>query len=246
MMTANGRVPVSVWDLPITPLARLVLLCLAEHELPSLQTIADRTGLSRRTVTRCLADLERGGHIAIEHRFEATGRQTMNSYRVVTGRVSDRHPRGVIETPSPSPIRVQGGCQTDTPRVSEGHPGQDQGGCQRVTAVLSGKKNPPPTPPKPGGGGAAKRYSPEGDVLARELWEGMKPRPIASFVAFRERISEVLAAGYSAEEMRRAVPNVQAWTRGSIEFTLRRARTARPADDIDDLEVWTPPTRSRA
>lgn len=49
---------------------------------PGIKTIAANLGLSRSTVKRALADLERHGYLEKEHRYRDNGSYTSNLYRV--------------------------------------------------------------------------------------------------------------------------------------------------------------------
>ena len=70
------------WSQGVAPSAKLVLLCLAEHAddgghcWPSLRRIADLTGLSHATVTRCLTDLEASGLVVRNRGKGGQGRKT--------------------------------------------------------------------------------------------------------------------------------------------------------------------------
>jgi DNA-binding transcriptional MocR family regulator len=67
---------------------KFVLVMLADHyndekrcAWPSTQTLADETGMSRRTVIRCIEVLERVGLIEVEHWINAyNGKQMSNRY----------------------------------------------------------------------------------------------------------------------------------------------------------------------
>lgn len=50
---------------------------------PSIGTIAADLKLSRRTVERALADLEKAGFLLREHRFRAKGGKSSNLYRLL-------------------------------------------------------------------------------------------------------------------------------------------------------------------
>jgi hypothetical protein len=67
------------------------------------------------------------------------------------------------------------------------------------------------------------RFTAEGNALALELWEGLDPKPIAGFGAFRERLSQALAAGYTTEALRRVVGHVEVWSRTGIEMAFSKS-----------------------
>jgi len=109
----------------------------------------------------------------------------------------------------------------------------------------------PPSPPAPA---RSHRYTPEADALARELWEGLTPRPLCGFVGFRERLSECLGAGYTAEALRRVAGAVAVWSRAGIETAFARSGVnpkagstpprspAEPAAGSEDGgPAWLPP-----
>lgn len=62
------------WEQPLEGTAKLVLLCIADHAdaegrcFPSVDRIADRCGISARTVQRALRLLEGGGALGVEVR----------------------------------------------------------------------------------------------------------------------------------------------------------------------------------
>ena len=76
------------------------------------------------------------------------------------------------------------------------------------------------------------RVTAEGETPARELWSRLDPRPIAGFGAFRERLSQCLAAGYTADALRRVAGHVDVWSRAGIEMAFARRgvnpKTSRP------------------
>lgn len=49
---------------------------------PGIKTIAADLGLSRSTVKRAIADLERHGYMEKEHRYRDNGSFTSNLYRI--------------------------------------------------------------------------------------------------------------------------------------------------------------------
>jgi len=94
----------SAWDVPdLTPPQRLVALCLGDHAdrngrscFPSLARIAERTGLSRRTIQRAVDALEAVGFV--ERRLRSAG--GVPRYHLSAGGVSVTPP-GVSVTPPP-------------------------------------------------------------------------------------------------------------------------------------------------
>lgn len=72
----------------LTPDARLVFIYLRMHSdnntgrsFPSLNTLAKETGLSKRTVQRCLSELQEKGAVNVEHRSNDRGTQS-NLYTI--------------------------------------------------------------------------------------------------------------------------------------------------------------------
>lgn len=72
----------------LTPDARLVFIYLRMHSdnntgrsFPSLNTLAKETGLSKRTVQRCLSELQEKGVVHVEHRSNDRGTQS-NLYTI--------------------------------------------------------------------------------------------------------------------------------------------------------------------
>lgn len=77
-------------DVP-TSSDKLVLLALADHAddlgvcWPGKKGIAEKTGISDRTVNRSVDRLEESGLLVMEERFDPRGRQTSNRYRLLMG-----------------------------------------------------------------------------------------------------------------------------------------------------------------
>lgn len=72
----------------LTPDARMVFIYLRMHSdnstgrsFPSLNTLAKETGLSKRTVQRCLSELQEKGAVSVEHRSNDRGTQS-NLYTI--------------------------------------------------------------------------------------------------------------------------------------------------------------------
>ena len=72
----------------LTPDAKLVFIYLGMHSdnstgrsFPSLNTLAKETGLSKRTVQRCLSELQEKGAVSVEHRSNDRGTQS-NLYTI--------------------------------------------------------------------------------------------------------------------------------------------------------------------
>jgi len=81
---------------------------------PSKATIGDRTGLSARTVQRCIAELSDAGWVGVAERTRANGSQTSNTYLVLRVRVdtsvlppqdiSVSPPETFVSPPEPDPL----------------------------------------------------------------------------------------------------------------------------------------------
>lgn len=100
----------------LRPNLQVVMMWLADYGLtswPSQETLARKCGLSKSTLIRCLNDLEQRGLIAKDMRFGSGGMQTTNAYRIIL-RDSNGGDNG-------GDANEQGGCQIDTPGVSNLH-----------------------------------------------------------------------------------------------------------------------------
>jgi DNA-binding FadR family transcriptional regulator len=98
-------------------MSKLVLYALAEHAnrdgraTTSVGTLAGETEASERTVRRALDSLAERGLIARIRRQRGTGADTSNEYRLA------------LDSTPPDTVAPAPGGQTDTPPVSQRHPG---------------------------------------------------------------------------------------------------------------------------
>ena len=96
------------WQQVVPGGQKLVLLALADHAdregvcWPSVDHLASRCGLTRRTVRKAVAALETAGLVAVERRRGPDGRQLSSVFRLVLpgdnsppDRVKNCHPDGV-------------------------------------------------------------------------------------------------------------------------------------------------------
>ena len=100
------------WGRKLPPLPKLILLAIADHAddtgyaWPGINGVAEKCGLSRRTIQRHLNVLTDKGIITVEPRTRPDGSATSNSYQVnmegVSGchpPASERHPPVSVVTP---------------------------------------------------------------------------------------------------------------------------------------------------
>jgi len=86
------------WGRQLPPLPKLILLAVADHAddtgfaWPGINGVAEKCGLSRRTVQRHMNYLTDKGLITVEPRTRPDGSATSNSYQVNIPPVSERHP----------------------------------------------------------------------------------------------------------------------------------------------------------
>ena len=108
------------WGRELPPLPKLILLAVSDHAddtgfaWPGINGVAEKCGLSRRTIQRHMNYLADKGFITVEPRTRPDGSATSNSYQVNIPPVSERHPpvSGCHPPVSPvSPPRVN----ADTP-----------------------------------------------------------------------------------------------------------------------------------
>ena len=86
------------WGRELPPLPKLILLAIADHAddtgfaWPGINGVAEKCGLSRRTIQRHMNYLTDKGLITVEPRTRPDGSATSNSYQVNIPPVSERHP----------------------------------------------------------------------------------------------------------------------------------------------------------
>ena len=109
------------WGRKLPPLPKLILLAIADHAddtgfaWPGINGVAEKCGLSRRTIQRHMNHLVEEGLVAVEPRTRPDGSATSNSYQIDMTPVSDRHPPASESHPPVSPVTP--------PRVSTDTPG---------------------------------------------------------------------------------------------------------------------------
>jgi hypothetical protein len=60
----------------------------------------------------------------------------------------------------------------------------------------------------------------QADAIARDEWTRRTLKPVGGFPGFRARIVEALDAGATEEQLRKALPTMTTFTRGSFDFAL--------------------------
>jgi hypothetical protein len=191
-----------------TGAARLVLLVLGNLADPEgridpwdLKLARRDARLQTRTLLGVLADLEQRGEIFTE------GSEIDDAeVAAVVMRV-----RECVRPPVRGGLTLSPTRSTDVPDVN-------------ALSVVTGSRfvKPPSTPLSTN----LSRWSPESDALANELWRVLSVKPLGGFVAFRVRLREALAAGYSADMLRAIAPSQRVWTRGAIELALAKQAEA--------------------
>ena len=82
------------WGRKVSSAPKLVLLALADHTdddgvcWPGISSVAEKTGLSSRTVRRHVANLVRLGLVAVSKQLRGDGSQTANLYHLLMSKVS--------------------------------------------------------------------------------------------------------------------------------------------------------------
>lgn len=166
-----------------SPISKLVLLKLADNAndegacWPSLETIADHTELSRRTVQDHLTRLEGMGLIAVEERKAGSGATLSNLYRLsVPARAGKQKGEGAPAAPQGAP-----GARADAPDA----PG-------RVQLPAPAKDEPSSEP----------TIEPHTDALARAS-EGIRTlgqEDFAAWPAFRSAIANTWPRGFPTDD----------------------------------------------
>lgn len=230
-----------VWDLPIEPTQKLLLLAIADHAddagfnaYPSIARLAERCTISERTVQRALRALEKDGWIAVQRR--AT-RYQPTCYRVSLDGPS-KAPKEVPEVLSEDAARGDNLAPLEpsgvTPEVVRG----DTGVASGVTPVSPEPslnrprtKSAGDTPPAPPAerfelGGFIEDYA---EITGGILPPGLSARPLRDVA--RAYGLEVARAGwrdYVASRHREARPAKAAWFAEEAGRWCKRA-TGRPA-----------------
>lgn len=212
---------------------RLVLIAIADeadddgaNAYPSIDRIARRARVNKRTTMRALERLEASGELVVDRPL-VTGRGHHNRYAVVMGRpieevtaLLDACGKGARVAP------IQNGAE------------------RRATARKSAPKGAPdpqthgPTDPEEIGPPAPA----PAQVIVEGLWawceENGKPRPTLrangkagpdrAFVALRAIVQTLLDAGNDAAAIKRALTRTRAWTLDAITYELRSEEQRRP------------------
>jgi len=98
------------WGEKLPPLSKLILLAIADHAddtgyaWPGIKGVAEKCGLSRRTIQRNLNVLTDKGIITVKPRTRPDGSATSNSYQVNMGGASACHPPASESHPLMSPL----------------------------------------------------------------------------------------------------------------------------------------------
>ena len=117
----------AAWRAKVAPTTKLVLLCLADTAnddgecWPSLQTIANKTGLTRRAVINHVNILCRAGFLTKTNRYKDNGEQTSSLLKIVA------MPMAGSEQGSPGGVNEihRGGEQGSLGVVNDVHPGSE-------------------------------------------------------------------------------------------------------------------------
>lgn len=183
-------------DSKLPAIPRYVLLIMANYSnkegyavYPSVATIAAKTGLSERTVQRCIRELEAAGILT----KEGTTRAGCNDYSInmkALEGVTDSHPqdgRGDTQTPPR--------CQADTPTVTDSHP---RGDTQTPDPLINQVTNPLLKPI---------------DEQYKKLWEFVKGQMKAQihFIEYRDMVEPSIVARVNEtnKEMEIYIPATQ-------------------------------------
>jgi len=199
---------------------RLVELAIADnanadgYAWPGAGEIARKAGVCEKTVQRCIAKAQELGELEVVARSG-----TSNMYRILVSAPSENQEDKVSRVDS----SVQGvGTAVSTPPR---------------TAVSDEPSIEPSIEP------SSSASVTQGEVAQRitsEFWESTFPKPSASFLAIRMRVQEALDGGHEPDAISQALPTMQAFTRNSFDFALRKGRPAHssrgsttPAHDPD-------------
>lgn len=208
--------------------AKVVLLGIANHDgdggaWPGIDTLARYARKDRRTVQRAIARCVELGELAVDVQQGGTAttpadRRT-NRYRILLGCPAD--------CDGTTAHRTNGAAPTP-PREADGAaPTTERGGTHATPGAA-------PTPPEPSTNqqepapSRSSRLHPDADAVTREWWEATTPRPTprGGFPAVRGIVSTMLKAGWSREQVLRALPHSQPVSNARLEGTLRRHKQA--------------------
>lgn len=248
-----------VWELPIEPTQKLLLLAIADHAddlggnaYPSVPRLAERCSVSERTVQYALRKLERDGWIAVQRR--ATRHQP-TCYRVDLRPKSegDEVPRGADPAPldgevrgaDPAPLEPLGvqsatsrGATDDVEGCNPLHPNRPE---PSENQEGSGERREAPPAPRFDLGGFIDDY---GEITGGILPAATSARPLRD-VARLYGLDAARAGwrAYVAARHRDARPAKAAWFaeeagRWCKPATDRATRPARPAAPRHPLYGW--------
>lgn len=207
-------------------LLRSVLIVIADasnadgrHAHPGNDGIAAASLYGRRSVSSAVAALVADGWVEIEEAGGGRGKATV--YRVLLDRVNRANGAPIPEAKPRDPEPETARSEPETARSHGARP-------TVVTTELPNGTTAAPAAPSP-----RKKPRRDDDVtatadrLARGEWERRTRKPVCGFVAMRERIVDVLDAGWPEADVARVLPSMTVWSRAAFDLVLGRLPSAR-------------------
>jgi hypothetical protein len=193
-----------------TGTAKLVMLAIADHAWqdgtnawPSIGRLAKMTGLSEDTVRRAVKQAEELNELAVDRKNGGRakkGEHASNDYVLL---MTEQPPHD--ESVEPQPLQnATPNPRTTRPLTLAGSGGNHKG-TVKETKPLSAKDN-------------------QADKVCRKWWDSCNPKPMPAggFVGARKIIKKALDAGWSPEDLERALPNVETLAFWSLEKALKQ------------------------
>lgn len=229
---------------------RLILLAIADeanddgtNAYPGIATIAHKARVNERTTMRCIASLERDGRLIVI-RPDIKGRGHHNTYVVVMREPAFDTAPGTVEekgdevSPFPSEDPQEKGDKVspfnervteDRARVTE----HRETPRNTATPYLDGSRPIDPetqeqTPSVASRPPEERRASAESVV--QDWYNESVPAPVASFIGVVKLVERFLEAGYSVDQMARALREARCPTSPALLYVLR----ATPRQSVGD------------
>ena len=217
-----------------------------DSAFPSVGTLAEDTGLSRRAVQAALKRLvELGWLLEVERGGVRGGRRRATEYRATfppkgAGDAPVEDAAEVMTGAGGARVQEMHGCTSRPRRVQENAPkgaGDAPHEFKKSHEELLGAEAPGEDPQK----AIAKD-------LADRFWKITNPKPVAGYMAVRQRLTEALEAGYTADQLWAILPTLKVFSRNGFDLALRSTTPPRlePAPpDHDDCPLcggtgWVP------
>lgn len=237
-----------VYDLGVNDGAMRLWLALRRHadgdgtSYPSRARLAKLLGCSPDTVDRRVATLVATGWLTVEPRHDALGSQRSNLYHLRMAALVP--PQGRTDA-APGAADVHQGAQPQDcgpERGNEKNEGQmNEGGADAPAAAMPAAAA-DAAPPVAAGKGS--RASTDAWRITTSVYANRDPRPVQRRDVVAALVDELLAAGWSPQEVEKAMMAVPTLSRGWLESELAKIRKQgqrRPVSDDRATSGWEEP-----